>query len=310
MADLIRQAAQIYDEYEGNEEYIHIPDVQQMIENALNYPVLVAYNKVTNELEGIVTIKYHENDSKETMDPYYQKEGAKFFSITGVLVRQRENTLHKGIGSNLYSASILGIEQYAQEHRDEQMELNAVIDCTNLPSLYALINGTENLQARGLVGKNKELEAVLDAIYLVRDSEQHLVEAPTFVLKIDLEPKDIRQKNWHSEEEMLKSKNVFSYDVDIQQENYQNYETLLDTILRKIKKGKTFQITQMEDAGTGMVTYIGLGNNKIHIEDMQLERNGAQNIGRKRIPRRDVHRFVGPMPDITKGIIEGERDDR
>ena len=57
-----------------------------MLYNLLHYPVLVAYDQQTNELEGIVTIKYHENSSIETMDPYYQKEGAKFFSITGVLV--------------------------------------------------------------------------------------------------------------------------------------------------------------------------------------------------------------------------------
>lgn len=281
-----------------------------MLYNLLHYPVLVAYDQQTNELEGIVTIKYHENSSIETMDPYYQKEGAKFFSVTGILVKQRENMLNKGIGSNLYSASILGIQQYAQNHEGEGLELNVVIDCTNLPSLYALINGTENLQARGLVGKNKELEAILDAIYVVRDEKHHLVEAPTYVLKINLEPKDIRKENWNSEER-LKNKNVFSYNVDSNKNQHQNYEMLLDTILKEIKKDENCVATQMEDVGTGTVTYICVENKKIYMRNMVLERNEAQNIGKKRTPRNDVSQFVGPMPDISKNIQEdGERDDR
>lgn len=275
-----------------------------MIYNALNFPILVAYNEAENELEGIVTIKYHENSSKETMDPYYQKEGVNFFSITGVLVRQRENILKKGIGSNLYSSAILGIEQYAQKHRENPVELNAVIDCTNLPSLYALINGTEKLNTQGLMGKNKELESVLEAIYVVRDDEHHLVEAPTYVLKIDLEPKEV----CNSEEI---PKKILSYKVDKQVESYQNYETLLDTILEEVKKDETCKITHMEDEEAGTVTYISLEDKKIGIGSIQLERNGAQNIGKKRIPRNDVNDFVGPMPDVRSAIKEkGERDDR
>ena len=282
-----------------------------MLYNLLHYPVLVAYDQETNELEGIVTIKYHENSSTKTMDPYYQKEGAKFFSITGVLVKQRENMLNKGIGSNLYSASILGIQQYAQNHKKEQLELNVVIDCTNLPSLYALTNGNENLQARGLVGENKELEAILEAIYIVRDEHHHLVEAPTYVLRIDLEPRNIREENWMSEEEMLKSKNTFSYTVDPHQEKHQSYEVLLDTILNEIKQDESCIATQMEDEGTGTVTYISVEHKKIYLENMKLERNGAQNIGKKRVPRNDVPLFVGPMPDIGQVLQkEGERDDR
>ena len=279
-----------------------------MLYNLQHYPVLVAYDQETNELEGIVTIKYHENSSKETMDPYYQKEGARFFSITGVLVRQRENMLNKGIGTNLYSASILGVQQYAQKHKEEQLELNVVIDCTNLPSLYALANGNKNLKIQGLVGKDKELDAALDAIYLVRDESQHLVEAPTYVLKIDLESKDIKKEEENSKGRNIKS---FSYAVNPENERHQNYEALLDTILEEIRQDENCTTTQMEDKGTGMVTYISLNNKKIKLDNMKLERNGAQNIGRKRTPRNDVDKFVGPMPDISKALQEeGERDVR
>lgn len=81
--DIVRQSTQVYDEYEGNEEYIHIPNVNQMLHNLQQFPVLGAFNTKSGELEGVVTIKYHENSSIEVTDPYYPKKDAKFFSITG-----------------------------------------------------------------------------------------------------------------------------------------------------------------------------------------------------------------------------------
>ena len=86
-----------------------------MAHNLQHFPVLGAFNIKSGELEGVVTIKYHENSSLEVTDPYYPKNDAKFFSITGVIVKQRKNMLHKGLGSNLYAASILGIQKYASE---------------------------------------------------------------------------------------------------------------------------------------------------------------------------------------------------
>lgn len=274
-----------------------------MLYNLLHYPVLVAYDQNLNEIEGIVIIKYHENSSIETMDPYYQKENAKFFSITGVLVKQRENMLNKGIGTNLYAASILGIQQYAQKHKEENFELNVVIDCTNLPSLYALAKGNENLKTKELLGKNKELEAILEAIYIVRDKNKHLVESPTYVIKIDLNPKS-------KEEEKVNTSNIFDYHIDPKKENNQNYKTLLDTIMQVIKQDNNYIATNMEDEGTGTVTYINVKNKKVYLESMKLLRNGAQNLGKKRVPRQDVIKFVGPMPDISKTIQEGDKDAR
>ena len=119
--DLVRQSAQLYDEYQGNEEYIHIPDIHQMLQNLRDYPVLGVFDIQSGELEGVVTIKYHENISLKETDPYYPKPKAKFFSITGVIVKQRGNMLNKGIGSNLYAASILGLQKYASKHPEENL---------------------------------------------------------------------------------------------------------------------------------------------------------------------------------------------
>jgi len=297
--DLVRQSAQLYDEYEGNEDYIHIPDIQQMLHNLQEYPVLGAFDTQTGELEGVVTIKYHENSSEQETDPYYPKEGINFFSITGVIVKQRENMLNKGIGSNLYAASILGIQKYASKHPEENIELNVVIDCTNLPSLYALSNGNTKLYSKGYIGEGKKLNAFLDGIYTVRDENSHLVEAPTYVIQIPLVPQKVSESD--------KEKQVFSYSTKAGTPRHSQYEELLSTILDMIKQDEKCLVTQMRDEGVGTVSYVHIEDLEIYVEDMKLERNGTQNIGKKRTPRGDVSKFVGPMPDFRKNIEEDER---
>lgn len=307
--DIVRQSAQLYDEFEGNEDYIHIPDIQQMLHNLQNFPVIGAINTETGELEGIATIKYHENKQGD-IDSYYPKEGAKFFNITGVIVRQRDDMLNKGLGTNLYAASILGLQRYADSHPEEKFELKADIDCTNLRSLYALINGTENLQARGLVGEGKELEAILDGIYIVRDEEGHFVEAPTYVPTINLKPKEIRRESWNTEEEKIAAEKVFSFSVNQNHPKHRKYEKLLDTILEMISQNESCIATQTRDNDSGIVTYISVENLKIYIEEMKIERNGAENIGTKRTPKKDVHQFVGPMPNVVVPEEEKEEEER
>lgn len=295
--DLVRQSAQLYDEYEGNEEYIHIPNVNQMLHNLQTFPVLGAFSTKNGDLEGVVTLKYHENSSMENIDPYYPKKNAKFFSITGVIVKQSKDILHKGLGSNLYAASILGIQKYANECFDENIELNAVIDCTNLPSLYALASGNRKINSNGYLGKNQGLNAILDGIYTVRDESNHLIEAPTYVIKVPLIPQNIQSNNIKNE--------VFEYKTQFDTPNYEQYQELLDIILEKVKRNEKCNVTKTEDNGVGSVDYIHLENLKIYLENMKIERNGTENIGKKRIPRNDVHSFVGPMPNF-KNYIEEE----
>lgn len=297
--DLVRQTAQIYDEYQGNEAYVHIPDMPQTLRNLVSYPVLGAFDMEKGELEGVVTIKYHENTSEKETDPYYPKPNVKFFSITGIIVRQRQDMVNRGIGSNLYGACILGIQRYASKHPEEKLELSLVIDCTNLPSLYALMNGNEKIAACGYLGKEQKLLAILDGIYTVRDAEHHLIEAPTYVFQISLTPQKVEDRKREGE--------TFSYSTNRWELDCKQYEDILDTILEQVKQDETCMVTKMEDEGTGTVDYIHVENLEIRLEDMQIERNGTQNIGRRRTPRGDVNKFVGPMPDLTREIEEDER---
>lgn len=288
--DIIRQTADLYDQYKGNEEYIHIPDVAQMSANFQNFPVIGVVNSDTNELEGAMTIKFHDNSQE--MDPYYQKQGVKFYSITGAIVRQRENMLNKGLGTGMYETAILGIQRYVETHPEDEIELNVVIDCTNLPSLYALSNAVNNINAGQLVRRGRQLDSLLEAIYTVKDGDGHLIEAPTYVLRVDLQAREIGDVSFESKDTTI------SFHVLEEGAKHEKYQQLLDEILEKIKAGGKPQAFHMEDKGTGRVTYIPTSNLSIHLTDMHVITNGAEKIGIRRTPRRDSNQFVGPMPNV------------
>ena len=204
--------------------------------------------------------------------------------------------LNKRIGSSIYTASILGLQKYKEQCDDKNMEANVEIDCTNLLSLYALNNAVQNIKVRGLLGERKELGVILDAIYTVRNEEGHLVEAPTYVIKIPLTAKERQDEK--------KEETNFSFLPMSDEPNYSQYEVLLDTILKEIKQDEMCTVTQMKDEECGTVSYISIDNLDIRLENMRIDRNGAENIGRKRIPRNDVQNFVGPMPDFRNYIDE------
>lgn len=296
--DLVRQAAGIYDEYEGNEDYIHIPDLNQMLHLLQQYPVLGAIDIETGELEGVLILKYHENFPDEEVDPCYPKKGAKYFDLKGTMVKQNKNVLHTGIGNNLDATALLGLHKYASKHPDENIEARGVIDCTNLQSLYMLSKANRKVQK--YIGQNKRLPALLEGIYTIRDENGHLVEAPTYVFSISLVPEDLEQT----------SETTFTFERDQSKPKHQQYEALLDTILEKIKVDKTCTVTHTKDEDTRELTsYIHVDNLGINMEDIKLERNGAHEIGNNRVPRGDVSKFVGPMPDFTVNIEE-DIDDR
>lgn len=327
--DIIRKAAQLYDEYEGNEEYIHVPDVQQMLENFRNHIVIGIEDIETGELEGVTTIKYFENDENKT-NPYYPIKSAKCFEITGVIVKQRENMRNKGLGTGMYEAAFLGIQQFAKKYPKEGYRLNAVIDCTNIKSLYAAQNAINNLNSRGLLGKNKQMDLNLGGIYVLRDEEtKKLVEAPTFVIKSDLQ--EVERKN--SENEGEKSVAWFRYfRPKNNNEKHMIYRGIKHSVLlsaykarrakiREAEKKKGYQLANLIlseaskssikpkkvrnlDIGTGYVDYLDLSDFQIGIDEMRLDTNGTEKVGIKRIPRRDVDKFIGPMPKVSIDMEE------
>ena len=59
-----------------------------MIENFENHIVIGIEDIETGELEGVTTIKYYEDKDKE-INPYYPKKDAKYFEVTGVIIKQK-----------------------------------------------------------------------------------------------------------------------------------------------------------------------------------------------------------------------------
>lgn len=330
--DIVRKSATLYDEYEGNEEYIHIPSIEQMLENLKKHIVIGIEDTETGELEGVTTIKYYENEG-ENVNPYYPRKNTKYFEVTGVIVKQRENMINKGLGTSMYEACFLGLQQYAKAHPEEEYKMNVVIDCTNIKSLYAAQNAINNISSRNLVGKGKKIDLNLGGIYVVKNPEtKALVEAPTFLLESDLKEKKIENRDAKEAEV------TFAYrKPKVDRQKAREYRGLNRSILRRIKtthdarrleesrkiglnlandllqnsKSDELQVSRNLDEGTGYVDFIDVSQTQVGIEDMRLQTNGAEAIGAKRKRRRDIDKFIGPMPSVRvkldKENIEEER---
>ena len=132
----------------------------------------------------------------------------------------------------------------------------------------------------------------LEAIYTVKDENGHLVEAPTYVLKVDLHAKDKNDINKCGEGTTI------SFNVDLKKEKHEKYKQLLDEILERIKADGKCNPLYMEDKGTGTVTYIPVSDLNIDLTDLRVITNGAEKIGDKRVPRNDSNDFIGPMPNV------------
>lgn len=332
--DIIRKTSQLYDEYEGNEEYIHIPDVQQMLKNFEENIVVGIEDMDTGELEGVTTIKYYENIG-EAVNPYYPKKDTKYFEVTGVIIKQRRDMSNKGLGTGMYEACFLGLQKYANMHQDENYRLNAVIDCTNIKSLYAAQNAINNINSRNLLGSGKKMQLNLGGIYVVRDQEtKRLVEAPTFIIESDLREHDLSSNEYDDEN---RKSDVVEFKYVKPNEAYPKhriYSGLKHSIIlriyrakqdrkMKLQANKGYKITneilkdvqendkipkiRILDEGTGFVDYIDFSDSEIGIDEIRLERNGTEEVGSKRIPKRNVDEFVGPVPKTTISLDEEER---
>lgn len=319
--DIIRKAAALYDEYEGNEEYIHIPDVYQMKENFENHIVIGIEDIETGELEGVTTIKYYENKDKE-INPYYPKKDAKYYEVTGVIIKQKGSMQNRGLGTAMYESCFLGIQCFATEHPDEHYKLNIVIDCTNIKSLYAAQNAVNNINARGLLGKKQKMDLHLGGLYIVRDvTTKAIIEAPTFVIESSLQEENLNSSKSGKNREVVfaykkpkkeKSKNqiytglahsvlrrVKQFEKQIEEEGKEtNGYQMVQELLKNLEPGD-LPVERNLDEGTGYVEFIDFSSKKIAIEDMRLKTNSSEEVGTKRIPRKDVGEFIGPMPDVT-----------
>lgn len=274
----------------GNVDFMHIPNFMQVIQNCQSYPIIIAKERDTNQLLGISTIKYDEN-TDENCDPYFPERDAKYFSITGILVKK--DNPHRGMGKKIYEIALRGAHNYEKIYPGTSMM--CVIDCRNRQSLRALTSAVESVRDNNCVGEGKELPVSICGYYELRDKESdELIEAPTLVIDIDLNARDVVKSNGNDV-------------LDYQEHDGEDFfNSLLGTLRSQFNKYGISEPIIAEDIDCGMVYYYSLQDKeRCQISGVEIRPNGTEN-GNDRVPVKDeeMHKFVGPMPPIA---IEEER---
>ena len=279
----------------GNVDFMHIPDFHQTLRNCQDYPIIIARERETGKLLGISTIKYDEN-TEEKVDPYFPEENAKYFSITGILVRK--DNPYRGIGKKIYEVAMRG--GYAYENAYPGTKMICVIDCRNQHSLRAMASATERIKREQRIGEGLELPVNILGYYELRDKESsQLLEAPTLVVEVDLAGKEVEEKELE--------KSWLSYTKT--EESNTLYNGILDTLKEQFCKFGMNEPIIQEDVGCGMVSFTSLREqSRCKVQNVQIQANDTE-LGNDRQPRDDseMYQFVGPIPQIVQEEDENEK---
>lgn len=273
--------------WQGNRDFMHIPDFEQTLANTRAYPIIIARKKGTDEILGISTIKYDEN-SEEFIDPYFPEGDAKYFSITGILTKR--NNTYKGIGKKIYEIALRGAYNYEKHYPGTR--IMCVIDCRNRQSLRALSSAVKNIRDDGFLGDDLYLPANVFGYYELRDKEEgKLLEAPTLVMEVGLNPKERT-----GEKEEFSLRNI-SFN---RKEGQSLFDTLLETLKDNLYEYKINEPQVLEDTDAGMVYFYSLEDREMcKLEGISIESNGTEK-GNDRVPKDDIfmRNFMGPIPVI------------
>ena len=273
--------------WQGNNDFMHIPDFEQTLANTRAYPIIIARKKGTDEILGISTIKYDEN-SEESIDPYFPEGDAKYFSITGILTKR--NNTYKGIGKKIYEIALRGAYNYEKHYPGTR--IMCVIDCRNRLCLRALSSAVKNIRDDGFLGDDLNLPANVFGYYELSDKEEgKLLEAPSLVMEVGLSPKE---KN--GEEEDFSFRNI----IFNRKEGQSLFDTLLETLKDNLYEYKINEPQVLEDTDAGLVYFYSLEAREMcRLEGINIESNGTEK-GNDRKPKDDIlmRNFMGPIPVI------------
>lgn len=244
---ILEDIASFYDEnWQGNADYIHIPTKEQVYENYLHYPILIAYQIQNNMVDilGVTTIKNHMN-VKGNINPYYPIEKENFFEVTGIMAKKHNQI--KGIGKKLYKIAFDSAIDYQQFIPN--LKLLFVADCRNYLSVGAARNAT-------LIG-----------YYTVKHYDGSLVEAPTFICSFDLNRKNVNPQ-------------AITFDYHICEHQF---DSLLYNIELNLKLLGIKQPIRNIDPDAGLVEFFELEKKIVSIENMTILPNGTD-LGNNRTP--------------------------
>lgn len=180
--DMLFKVIYFYDKnFIGNRDFIQIPNLNEMIYNIANYPVILAsrnHNGI-NELIGVTTIKYEKNNTL-LQNPYFPTKKENILTITGILTKLNNDYEKRipNIGKILFKSSIKGAYDI---NLHEKVRLICKIDCRNKNSLIAISKAVKDLQSEGL-----NIQLYIDGYYEILNRSNKMTEAPTFVVEVDL----------------------------------------------------------------------------------------------------------------------------
>lgn len=304
--DIVHKIADFYNRHwYGNKDFMHIPNFKQVLNNCLNYPIIIAREEGKDEILGISTIKYDENTEQFT-DPYFPIKDAKYFSITGILTNKDTN--HRGMGKKIYEIAVNSVCEYNKEHPGTQ--LMCVVDCRNQHSLNALATAVDNINKSGRMGENKELSANILGYYEVRDKmlKAQLQEAPTLVLGVDLngEQKSNKKDN---------RKKVLEYN-NTTQSTQELLESLRKDLRGELENYKLDTPTIGEDPECGIVCYYPL-KDKFSIIGTRIIPNNTEKGNDREFSitnDKEMKEFIGPIRPIAvekpRKEVEGYEEER
>lgn len=182
--DKIFELAYFYDRnFTGNKDFMHIPNIKQIMQNVYKYPVILATqsNGLEEEIVGATTVKIERNKSI-LKNPYFPTKDEIVLTITGVLTKQNVVDIFgnrvKGIGRELFKSAIRAAYEI---NKTENIRLISEIDCRNQNSLKAISSAVRELQSEGI-----NINLSMPGYYEIINMEGNLTEAPTFIVEVDL----------------------------------------------------------------------------------------------------------------------------
>lgn len=246
----------------GNKDFMHVPDVSQVYQNVTKYPVILATQRNEfgeNDIIGATTVKI-ENNLKKSDNPFFPTSNENVMFITGVLAKQNIFDVYgnkvKGIGKQLYRSAIKGAYELNKENK---IRLACEIDCRNKNSFDALCKTVKSLQEDEL---NVGLKLV--GYYEIMNKNIELKEAPTFLFEIDFQNKGDES-----------SEKVFSY-VDLDTDNL--FKKLSHIIKRNTYEKRSYLNMYEHD----FVVYHEI--KPVNAFNMSIE-PGSTAVGNERTPR-------------------------
>ena len=194
LRDMIFNLAYFYDtNYTGNKDFIHIPNINDILNNIKKYPIMLCTQKDKDGMDdilGVSTVKFENNDSISN-NPYFPTVNETILTITGILTKlnsvDKNNNKIRGIGKELFKSSIRAAYRINKENK---VRLICEIDCRNVQSFSAVTKAVKELQE-----ENIGVSISVDGYYEILDASGNLTEAPTFILEIELNGKDCNMFN-------------------------------------------------------------------------------------------------------------------